>query len=154
MMADRYIYPAVFSPPEQEGFDYCVTFPDLDVATQGETIEQALDMAKELLELTIYGLEEDGYTVPKASDPALLKVDKPGSFVTLVAVNMPMVRAEMDLQYVRKTVTLPKWLNDLAEKAGVNFSKTLQTALKLKLDSSDPPVYVSERQELYLPGDD
>jgi post-segregation antitoxin (ccd killing protein) len=65
-----------------------------------------------------------------------------------------MVRAEMDLQYVRKTVTLPKWLNDLAEKAGVNFSKTLQTALKLKLDSSDPPVYVSERQELYLPGDD
>ncbi len=153
-MVDRYIFPAVIYPPEQEGLDYCVVFPDLDVATQGETLEQALDMAKELLELTIFGLEEDGDQIPVASDPATLGIEQPGAFTTLIAVNMPMVRAEMDLQYVRKTVTLPKWLNDLAEKAGVNFSKTLQTALKLKLDSSDPPVYVSEKQEQYLPEDD
>jgi predicted RNase H-like HicB family nuclease/post-segregation antitoxin (ccd killing protein) len=153
-MVDRYIFPAVFYPPEKKGLDYCVVFPDLDVATQGETLEQALDMAKELLELTIFGLEEDGDQIPVASDPATLGIDHPGAFATLIAVNMPMVRAEMDLQYVRKTVTLPKWLNDLAENAGVNFSKTLQTALKLKLDSSDPPIYVSEKQEQYLPEDD
>ncbi len=153
-MVNRYIFPAVFYPPEQEGLDYCVVFPDLDVATQGESLEQALDMAKELLELTIFGLEEDGDQIPVASDPATIGIDHSGAFATLIAVNMPMVRAEMDLQYVRKTVTLPKWLNDLAEKAGVNFSKTLQTALKLKLDSSDPPVYVSEKQEHYLPEDD
>jgi predicted RNase H-like HicB family nuclease len=153
-MVDRYIFPAVIYPPEQEGLDYCVVFPDLDVATQGETLEQALDMAKELLELTIFGLEEDGDQIPVASDPATLGIEQPGAFTTLIVVNMPMVRTEMDLQYVRKTVTLPKWLNDLAEKAGVNFSKTLQTALKLKLDSSDPPVCVSEKQEQYLPEDD
>ena len=153
-MADRYIFPAVFYPPEQEGLDYCVVFPDLDVATQGETIEQALDMAKELLELTLYGLEEDGEPIPAASDPAKVKVDQPGVFFTLIAVNMPMVRADLDLQYIRKTVTLPKWLNDLAENAGLNFSKTLQTALKVKLESSEPPVNVAEKQEQYLPGDD
>ena len=153
-MADRYIFPAVFYPPEEKGLDYCVVFPDLDVATQGDTVDQALDMAKELLELTIYGLEEDGELVPSASIPANIKVDQPGAFVTLVAVNMPMVRAGLDLQYVRKTVTLPKWLNDLAENAGFNFSKTLQAALKAKLDSAEPPINVAEKQEQYLPGDD
>lgn len=153
-MADRYIFPAVFYPPEQEGLDYCVVFPDLDVATQGDTVDRALVMAKELLELTIFGLEEDDEPVPPASDPAKIEVDQPGAFVTLVAVNMPVVRAGMDLQYVRKTVTLPKWLNDLAENAGFNFSKTLQTALKVKLDSAEPPVNVAEKQEQYFPGDD
>jgi len=121
-MVDRYIFPAVIYPPEQEGLDYCVVFPDLDVATQGETLEQALDMAKELLELTIFGLEEDGDQIPVASDPATLGIEQPGAFTTLIVVNMPMVRTEMDLQ--------------------------------LKLDSSDPPVYVSEKQEHYLPEDD
>ncbi len=63
-------------------------------------------MAKELLELTIYGLEEDGEPVPAASIPVNIKVDLPGAFVTLVAVDMPMVRAGLDLQYIRKTGTV------------------------------------------------
>jgi predicted RNase H-like HicB family nuclease len=138
-MADRYIFPAVFYPPEQEGLDYCVVFPDLDVATQGETLQQALDMAKELLELTLFGLEEDGEKIPAATNPSNIVLDRPGAFVTLVSVYMPIVRAEAAQQFVRKTVTLPKWLNELAEEAGINFSRSLQTALRLKLDVSDPP---------------
>lgn len=61
--------PAIFYPPEQKGVDYCVLFPDLDVATQGKTLLQALDMAKELLELTLYGLEEDGEKNPDGNRP-------------------------------------------------------------------------------------
>ena len=153
-MVDRYIFPAVFYPPKQDNLDYCIFFPDLDVATQGETLQHALDMAKELLELTIYGLEEDGETIPEASDPSTIITDQTtGSFVTLIAVNMPIVRAEMDLQYIKKTVTLPKWLNDQAEEANINFSKTLQTALKLKLDSAEQPLYVTEIKGRYKPKD-
>lgn len=148
-MVDRYIYPAIFSPPLQDGWEYCVVFPDLDVGTQGETLEEALDMAKELLELTVYSLEVDGDRIPEATSPENIVIEKPGSFVTLVSVNMPLVRAEMDLQYVKKTVTLPKWLNDLAEEAGINFSKTLQAAIKLKLDSPEQPICVNDGNENY-----
>ncbi len=148
-MADRYIFPAVFYPPEKNGLDYCVVFPDLDVATQGVTLQQALDMAKELLELTLYGLEEDEEIIPAASDPSNISLDHPGAFVTLVSVYMPIVRAEAAQQYVRKTVTLPKWLNDLAEDAGVNFSRSLQTALRLKLDVSDPPGHTTVKQQFF-----
>ncbi|MEW5785241.1 MAG: type II toxin-antitoxin system HicB family antitoxin [Bacillota bacterium] len=144
-MADRYIFPAVFYPPEEEGLDFCVVFPDLDAATQGETLQQALDMAKELLELTLFGLEEDGEKIPAASDPSHIAPDRPGAFVTLISVYMPTVRAEAAQQYVRKTVTVPRWLNELAEDAGINFSRSLQTALRLKLDVSDPPVDVTNK---------
>lgn len=146
-MADRYIFPAVFYPPEQEGLDFCIVFPDLDVATQGETLQQALDMAKELLELTLYGLEDDGKKIPAASDPSNIVLDRPGAFVSLISVYMPLIRAEMAQQFVRKTVTLPKWLNDIAEDASVNFSRSLQTALRLKLDVSDPPVHATAKHK-------
>lgn len=138
-MADRYIYPALFYHPEEDPSAYVVHFPDLDVYTQGENIPHALDMAKELLELTLFGLEETGEKIPTASDPSILNLDQPGAFVTLVSVYMPVVRAEMAQQFVRKTVTLPKWLNDVAETAGINFSKSLQTAIRLKLDIPSLP---------------
>jgi predicted RNase H-like HicB family nuclease len=144
-VAERYIFPAIFYPPEQEGIDFCVVFPDLNVATQGETLLQALDMAKELLELTLFGLEEDGEKIPVASDPSIIALDRPGAFVTLVSAYMPIVRAEMAQRFVRKTVTLPRWLNDIAEQAGINFSRSLQTALRLKLEVSDPMVHVAAR---------
>ncbi len=145
-MTDRYIFPAIFYPPEQNGLDYCVVFPDLDVATQGETLEQALDMAKELLEITLYGLEEDGEQIPSASNPPDIILNSEGAFVSLIYVYMPIIRDEMAQQYVRKTVTLPKWLNDAAEDANVNFSRSLQTALRLKLNISDPPVHYKARK--------
>ncbi len=144
-MLDWYCYPAIFYPPEQEGFDFCVVFPDLNVATQGESLQKALNMAKELLELTLYGLEEDGETIPEFSDPSIIVPDYPGAFISLVSVYMPIIRDEMAQKYIRKTVTLPKWLNDLAEDADINFSRSLQTALRLKLDVSAPPVSVTEK---------
>ena len=142
-MADRYIFPVVFYPPEKEGFDYCVVFPDLEVATQGATVGEALDMAKELLELTLYGLEEDGLPIPKPSEPADIMPDGPGAFISLISVYMPAVRAEIAHQFVRKTVTIPKWLNDIAESAHINFSRELRNTLTEKLGVGGPPANVS-----------
>ncbi len=146
-MIDRYLFPAIFYPPEQDGLDYCVVFPDLDVATQGENIQQAFDMAKELLELTLYGLEEDEEQIPAASNPSDILLDYQNAFISLISVYMPIIRDEMAQQYVRKTVTLPKWLNDAAESANVNFSRSLQTALRLKLNISNPPIHYKAKKK-------
>jgi len=56
---DKYIYPAIFEPGDEHG--YCITFPDLPGSiTSGETIEESLYMAKDALELHLYGMEVDG----------------------------------------------------------------------------------------------
>ena len=125
---DRYIFPAIFEPGERKG--YTVNFPDLPgCITEGDTMEEALHMAKEALELHLYGMEEDGDEIPDPTRPEELNVPEK-SFVSLVEVWMPIIRDEMENKAVKKTLTIPKWLNDVAEKNNVNFSQVLQSALK------------------------
>lgn len=125
---DRYIYPAIFETGEKKG--YTVSFPDLPgCITEGESMEEALHMSKEALELFIYSMEEDGDIVPKPTTPEYIIVPQK-SFVSLIEVWMPVVRDEMENRAVKKTLTIPKWLNDIAEKNKVNFSQVLQSALK------------------------
>ena len=133
---DKYIFPAVFDPGEKGG--YCVTFPDLPgCITQGDTLEEALRMAKDALELHLWGLEDDGDPVPTPTPPA--KIPAPtGGFVNLIQVFMPPVRDEMSNKAIKKTLTLPKWLNDLAEREKINFSRELQSALKNRLGITEP----------------
>ena len=125
---DRYIYPAVFEPGAKKG--YTVLFPDLPgCITEGDDMEEALHMAKETLELHLYGMEEDGDVLPKATAPENIKLSKK-AFVSPIEVWMPVIRDEMENKAVKKTLTVPKWLNDIAEKNKVNFSQVLQSALK------------------------
>jgi hypothetical protein len=97
--------------------------------TEGDTMEEALHMAKEALELHLYGMEEDEDEIPNPSRPEELKVPEK-FFVSLVEVWMPVIRDEMENKAIKKTLTIPKWLNDVAEKNNVNFSQVLQSALK------------------------
>lgn len=134
---DRYIFPAVFEKGENKG--YFVTFPDLPgCITEGDTIEEALRMAKEALELHLYGMEEDGDPIPAPTAPENIKTDTDGVFVSLVDAWMPLVRDEMQNKAIKKTLTLPKWLNDIAENNKINFSQMLQTALKEYLGVTEP----------------
>ena len=125
---DRYIYSALFEAGEEKG--YTVTFPDLPgCITEGDNMEEALHMAKEVLELFMYSIEEDEGPIPEPSLPEKIIVPA-NTFVSLVEVWMPMVRDEMENRAIKKTLTIPKWLNDVAEKNKVNFSQVLQRALK------------------------
>lgn len=125
---DRYIFPAIFEPGERSG--YTVNFPDLPgCITEGDSMEEALHMAKEALELHLYGMEEDGDLIPNPTRPEDLKIPEK-SFVSLVEIWMPIIRDEMENKAIKKTLTIPKWLNDVAEKNNVNFSQVLQSALK------------------------
>ena len=128
---DVYVYPAVFSyePGESE---IAVVFPDLNVATSGEDEVDALHMARELLGLVMYGLEEDGEDIPTPSHLKDIKASD-NKIVALVDVFMPSVRMAEINRSVNRTVTLPAWLNALAMEKGVNFSAVLQEGLKAHL---------------------
>lgn len=128
---DRVVYPAVLT--FEPGQEIAVVFPDLDVATSGVDEADALESARELLGVAIYGLEEDGEEIPEPSKLRDVKVGRNES-VSLVDAYMPAVRLACSNKSVSRTVTLPAWLNALAMAAGVNFSQTLQTALRKELN--------------------
>ncbi|MBU2704113.1 putative RNase H-like HicB family nuclease [Sporomusaceae bacterium BoRhaA] len=136
-MLDKYIFPAIFEAGDEHG--YCITFPDLPgIVTSGETIEESLAMAKEALELHLYGMEEDEDAIPEPTPPNKIAVPE-GGFVNLIEVWMPPVRDEMANRAVKKTLTIPQWLNDLAERRKVNYSHLLQESLKHHLGVHKPP---------------
>lgn len=127
----KYLYPAVFTKEET---GYSVSFPDVPGCfTSGETLEEAVEMAKDALCLMIYELEEEGATIPVASPVNDVPHDE-NSFVSLVGCDTLAYRRFFDNKAVKKTLTIPSWLNDMAERANVNFSGVLQEALKAKLN--------------------
>lgn len=86
---DRYFYPAVFS--YEEGQEIAVVFPDLDVATSGVDDDDALISARELLGITLYGMEEDGEDIPVPS-PLKNIIPNQNERAVLVDVYMPAIR--------------------------------------------------------------
>lgn len=131
----KYAYPAVFTK-EDNGM-YSINFPDFEACfTQGDNWQDGIDMANDVLCLTLYDLEENKGDIPTPSNPLDIKVDK-NSFVTLVSCDTLQYRKYYDNKAVKKTLTVPAWLNTIAEREGVNFSQVLQSALKDKLHIED-----------------
>lgn len=127
-MKDRYVYPAVISFSESDKV-YYINFPDISNAfTFAENEEEIMESAKEVLELCIYDLEEQGQNVP--SPTSISNILKENVSVIMVEVWMPVVRDKFRNKSVKKTLTIPKWLNDIAEEYDVNFSQLLQAAIK------------------------
>ena len=127
----KYAYPAIFTQ-EEEG--YSIRFPDFESCyTSAVTLEEGMDMANDVLCQTLYGLEEDGGEIPRAS--SVKEISAAGEeFVTLISCDTIEYRKFYDNKAVKKTLTIPAWLNTMAERQGVNFSLTLQTALKHELN--------------------
>lgn len=132
MLPSKYTFPALFEP-EAEGA-YSVSFPDLDGCfTQGETYDAAYANAIDALSLYLYGMEEDGEIIPIPSIPEPCA----DALNVMVTAWMPPFREAMRNQSVKKTLTIPAWLNLEAERRNVNFSKLLQSALKDYLRQHD-----------------
>ena len=127
----KYVYPAIFTP-EAEG--YSIRFPDFESCyTSAQTLEEGMEMANDVLCLTLYGLEEDGGAIPEASSVKAVQTEGE-EFVTLVSCDTVAYRKFYDNKAVKKTLTIPAWLNTMAERQGINFSMTLQAALKHELN--------------------
>lgn len=132
---DKYLFMAVFTPAPEGGYE--VRFPDLPGCfSQGDSLEEAMVMAKDALELHLWGMEDDNNPIPPATLPENIEFEK-GCFTVPISVYMPPIREEMDNKTIKKTLTIPAWLNRVSEEAGVNFSQTLQKALKQQLDIQD-----------------
>ena len=122
----RFNYPLIIHNDD----GYWGEFPDLDGCNaQGETINDIVEDAQKALELHLLSmlLDEEAPKVP--SDPTTLRVDK-NSFVALISAE---VNPSQESKSTRKNVTLPVWMNRLAEEKRINFSQTLQEALIEKL---------------------
>ncbi len=118
-------YPAVFHP-EEVGFS--VFIPDIEgCCTQGDTMDEAVEMAKDAIGLMLEGVDE----YPHASSPSALSLEGE-DFVVMISFN-PAEYARKNNRAVKKTLSLPAWLNEAAEAAHLNFSGVLQEALKAKL---------------------
>ncbi len=130
------IYPACFFK-EKKG--YSVVFPDLNwLATSGKNENEAMSKAVECLAGYLYMLKLDGENAPKAShigDVSLnsvaqeLEIDTEGSFVNMVSVDVEEYAKKYFEKSVRKTLTIPGWLDRAAREKKINFSQTLQEAL-------------------------
>lgn len=127
-MQDIYVYSAIFEHCEEGG--YYIEFPDFEGCfTDGEDLQQALYMARERLEIELFDYEEEGKNVPIATRPEDITV-KQGQFVTPVTANMDLFRNQMNNRAVKKTLTIPYWMNKVAEERKINFSALLQEAIK------------------------
>lgn len=128
MKKDRYVYPAKFQDSE-DGIS--IEFPDFPGCFSCATdYEEAMNCAKDAMALHIYGMEKDGEEIPKASNLSKIIMDDPDCTVALIEVWMPPFRDEMVNKAVKKTLTIPQWLDELAIENKVNFSRVLQEALK------------------------
>ena len=128
------VYPIVLT----QGEKFIVVYiPDFDISTQGETMADAIEMARDAIGLVGIDMEDDGEILPEPTKLFDVKKDSERSIVTLVDVDFSEYRRKNDLRTVKKNCTIPSWLNFEAEKAGVNFSAVLQSALKKELRISD-----------------
>lgn len=125
----KQVYPIILHP--EAGGGYSVFVPDLDIGTQGDTLAECIDMARDAIGL--WGICEQDAGRPIPSPSALTPPHEENELVTLVDIDFAAYRRANDMRTIRKNVTLPSYLNELAEKAGINFSQALQDALKQRL---------------------
>ena len=135
-------YPACFFKEEN---GYSVIFPDLNhLATCGETLDEALAMAVDCLAGYLYWMEEDGESAPPPSSSNKINLAAIAeeldldaffgeSFVNIITVDVAEYAKTHFKKSVKKTLTIPAWLNAAALEHNINFSQVLQDALKSKL---------------------
>lgn len=129
----KLIYPACFYPCEVGG--YTVVFPDLPgCVTEGDTLAEAMEMAIDASSGWLLASAEENKQLPKASDIKNVIPDEyENGFVSLIGVDLDEYSQKHGNKAIKKTLTIPAWLNTIAEENNVNFSQVLQSALKDQL---------------------
>lgn len=122
------VYPVILS---KEANGYFVTIPDFDANTEGETLEEAIFMARDAIGIFGIEMEDEGEQLPKPFSRTCEK--ELGDQEALIDIDFEDYRKKHDNRTVKKNCTIPYYLNAQAEKAGINFSRLLQDALKREL---------------------
>lgn len=127
----KYIYPAVFTPEEGK---FSINFPDIDGCyTCGDDLADGMEMAQDALALMLTHFEDEKREIPAASSINSVTINN-DEFATYISCDTTVYRRLMNSTSVKKTLSIPSWLNDSAVAAGINFSQVLQDALKQQLN--------------------
>ena len=128
----KQVYPIILTP---DAPGYLVYIPDLNINTEGNTLGEAIDMARDAIGMWGMAEQDMGREIPA---PATLE-PKHGAkdIVTLVDIDFDAYRRASENRAVRRNVSLPSWLNELANEYDVNCSALLQSALKEHLHIQD-----------------
>ena len=127
MKSQLTVFPAIFT---FDGKYYNVDFVDLKgCSTFGDSIENAYSMAQKAMGLYLDGSTTFPNPTLEFSNITLQK----NQFISFVSIDMDEYRKKFNNKSVKKTLTIPMWLNSLSEKNNINFSQVLQEALKKKL---------------------
>ena len=130
-MNNKLFYPALFHQAEEGGF--WVSFPDFpECLTEGDNMEDAYEMAFDALGLTISDKLQNNELLPVPSSFQNIAVN-PGSFLVVVEFDKLAYNRKHNSKAVKKTLSIPEWLNEEAIALGVNFSQVLQEALMQKI---------------------
>ena len=127
----KYVYPAILT---QEDDGIIVSFPDVEGArADGATMEEALENAEDVLNLMLLTMEEKHMDIKPPTPIASLDVPK-GSTVALVRADTRAYSKKVDTRAVRKSVSIPAWMDSLAREHNLNFSNVLQNAICRELN--------------------
>lgn len=133
-MKENYIYPVIIKKGDA-GFE--ISFPDFPgQVTQADTEDDAIIVAQELLALCISDNEEMCRENPISTEQEKIKLNE-GEKLVYVHVWMPYFRQVEKVVYVKKTLTIPKWIDEMAKAKNVNFSAILVKGLKAELGLRD-----------------
>ncbi len=123
-MKEKGAYPIVLKPIDN---GYYVEIPDFDIGTQGNTVVEAIEMARDAIGLMGIDLQDDGKKMP---EPYSCKIERQeDDILTLVDVDFVEYRRKVDNRAVKKNCTIPYWMSVEADRIGVNYSRILQDAL-------------------------
>ena len=131
-MENTLFYPAIFHNAEEGGF--WVTFPDIpECLTEGDNISEAYKMAYEALGLALSERIKNNESLPVPSSPRTIPVNE-DEYPILVEFNHFEYNKKFNSKSVKKTLSIPEWMNEKAISMGINFSRVLQEALMEKFD--------------------
>jgi len=132
----KYIYPAQFV--KEENGQYSVDFPDLESCyTSGDDLSEAISMAEDVLAYVLYDYEKEGREIPEPSNINVMRDEirlAENEFINYIHCDTIEYQKRNSNKAVKKTLTIPEWLNEMATRDGLNFSKILQEALMSKLN--------------------
>ncbi len=130
----QYFYPAILHTAEEGGF--WVSFPDLpECLTEGDSTEDAYQMAIEALGLALTDRSRNQEPLPTPSAPNQIPLDDADSHIVVIQFDMEAYQKKHNSRAVKKTLSIPEWLNEEAIALGINFSQVLQEALLTKIHS-------------------
>ena len=128
---NKLFYPAIFHVADEGGF--WITFPDLpECMTQGDNMQEAYEMVADALGLALTSREEEIQEIPSPSDINHIKLNS-DEYCVIIEFDMLAYKKRTNSKAVKKTLTIPEWLNEEAMTLGINFSQVLQEALMQKI---------------------